>query len=50
MKIIEKIKSLFQKKPHTFKAWHVDQMLKPQPKKISIKELWRAYKEGRVCL
>jgi hypothetical protein len=48
--LITKIKSLFQKKPSTFKPWQVGLMLKSQPKKMSIKELLKAYKEGRVCL
>jgi hypothetical protein len=47
---ITKIKSLFQKKPSTFKPWQMNLMLKPQPKKVSIKELWNAYKKGELCL
>jgi hypothetical protein len=47
---ITKIKEMFQKKQSTFKPWQINMMLKSQPKKMSIKELLKAYKEGRVCL
>jgi len=45
-----KLKSYFKPKAHTFKPWQINLMLKPKPKQVSIKELWRAYKERRICL